>query len=148
MAGHPSLFKGARLKIEWATNSLRDLDVALAAFRQSKPYSLFTEYNTETGETVVRARLTSGIDTNIQRLVGLIVTDLRSALDYMVCELAMLTDGDNDRSGVEFPIARNQEEFEKATTQRKVKRLPLAVREAIGRLQPYHGEWRSPLGPE
>lgn len=80
MAGHPSL-NDARLKIEWAKNSLRDLNVALAVFRQSKPYSLFTEDNSETEETVVRARLTGGIDPDIQRLVGLIVTDLRSALD-------------------------------------------------------------------
>ncbi len=144
MSGHPSL-KDARLKIEWAKSYLRDLNLAIAAFRQSKPYSFFTEKNPDIDEVVVKARLSAGLSPDIQRLVGNIVTDLRSALDYMVCELSIITDGDANRSGIEFPIAQDRDEFEKAGTQRKIRRLPISARDAIGRLQPYKRGYGAPI---
>lgn len=144
MANHPSL-KDARQKLEWTKDYLRELDRALESFRQSKPYSLITDNNPDTRENIVRARLTTKVDPNIQQLVSLIVTDLRSALHYMICELAVLTDGNANRSGVEFPIARDRQEFEKSATQGKIKRLPLPVRDAICRLQPYKEGYSGPI---
>lgn len=144
MTGHPSL-NDARLKIEWTKGYLRDLHSAIAAFLESKPYSVITDNNPETGEISAKLRLAKSVSPEVQRLAGNFVTDIRSVLDYMVCELSILTDGDPARGGVEFPIAKDREEFEKSSTQRKIRRLPSEAQDVIRKIQPYKGGDGAPL---
>ena len=136
MPNHP--LSDARLKIEWAKSYIRELEKAITVFSQSKPYVVIEERKPETGEKLIKIRLNANTPTEVQRLAGNAVTDLRSVLDYLVCELATLN-GYADLKGVEFPIAGCRKEFESPVTQGKIKKLAAPARSAINQIEPYKG---------
>ena len=143
MTKKPPSLRDARLKIEWAETYFVSLEAAIGSFNLSNPYLFFEDVDTESGETLVKVRVTSEVPTEIQRLAELIATNLRSALDYMVCQLSLLNK--RDIAGVEFPIAKGRDEFESPGTQRKIKKISPQAQAEIKRLEPYKGGQNSGL---
>jgi hypothetical protein len=71
-------------------------------------------------------------------LMGEICYNLRSALDYLVFELAIL-DSSAEQSGTQFPIIDTKEDFVRDAERRWLKGISPSHVAAIERLQPYNG---------
>jgi hypothetical protein len=71
-------------------------------------------------------------------LMGEICYNLRSALDYLVFELARLDSG-AEQSGTQFPIIDAKEDFVRDAERRWLKGINASHVAAIERLQPYNG---------
>ena len=73
---------------------------------------------------------------DVQRLVGLVLSDLRTSLDYLACQLAIRNK--RSESGVEFPISRSPEAFKDALSG-KIKKIGPSALFEISRIEPYKG---------
>ena len=73
-------------------------------------------------------------------LIGQIVENLRSALDYMVFELSELNDLKLKPSTPEFVIAESESDFQ-GRARRRLKHLTDEQRGFVEQLQPYRGNW-------
>jgi hypothetical protein len=78
-------------------------------------------------------------------LIGEICYNLRSALDYLIFELAKLDSGVT-QNGTQFPIVDSEENFRAKRTIAYLKGISSAHIAAIERLQPYRGcDWTKML---
>ena len=71
-------------------------------------------------------------------LVGQIVENLRSALDYMVFELSALNDPDLNPRTPQFVIAEDESSFQRQA-KRRLRYLSDEQKTLIEKIQPYHG---------
>jgi len=137
-------FIGSKLKVERAQKHIAELETALAAFSQSRPYSLPIFLDPETDEHVWRVSVDKTIPAEIGPIVGDIVHNLRSALDYIICDLvrannliAPLEDQKNPgRAG--FPIAQTAK-GNKSGQSGKIKGLSEKAQRLVSRLKHHRG---------
>ena len=97
--------------------------------------------NPETGDFILQLRhpKESTIAGRPRALVGDIVEDLRSALDYMVFELSALNSLDLDEAVPQFVIADTKENFERQSRRRLRYLTDEQKSEFIEHLQPFNG---------
>ena len=97
--------------------------------------------NPETGGFILQLRhpKESTIAGRPRALVGEIVEDLRSALDYMVFELSALNSLDLDEAVPQFVIADTKENFERQSRRRLRYLTDEQKSEFIENLQPFNG---------
>jgi hypothetical protein len=86
MAVHP--LAGAQAKIERARQHLIALQQDISVFTRANPYGFVTEFEDETGNSVVRAREYVERPVHTGLIVGDLVHNLRSALDHVAYALA------------------------------------------------------------
>jgi len=134
---HP--FDRPRLKLERAKEHLDALNTELTVFYQRNPYTLVKKVNPKNGRQVFGAELSEEPPVRLGILAGDAVHNMRSALDWLVCELSLLNKA-KTLKGIEFPIYKVKpstkwgiERFE-----RKIRFLPDEVKQAIKIIQPYH----------
>lgn len=129
---------GARLKIERARQHLKTLGHETRVFTESQPYRTVIEPDPETGDQVVRVRLTRP-ERRIPLRLGLIAGDaihnLRSALDHLAWQLAVIGDGP-DRF-TQFPLFDDAHEYRRLE-HRLLHGIVKGHRTRIEALQPYH----------
>ena len=137
MTEHP--LDSAKLKLARAQTHIDDLQREINAYLGRKPYRWFTERDSSTGEKSVIVELTERVPTELRMICGDAISNIRSALDHVVSELAIK----NDRTAVHvsFPTANSAGEFLDKRVQGKIEKLSAPAIELIGSLEPYqHGK--------
>lgn len=130
-------FRDAWLKVERANKHFLDFDIEIRAFNASDPYKIVHERDPETGYLVVKVRRLKHPPDNLTLIVGDAIHNLRTALDYLACDLALRNGKDTKR--VYFPFAKTGQHFLSATIQRKIRNLSAEDQESIRALEPYVG---------
>ena len=129
---------GARLKVERALQHLDSLREQTRTFTESDPYRTVIEADPETGDQVVRIRFTHA-ERRIPRRLGLVAGDaihnLRSALDHLTWQLAVLGTGPGRRT--QFPLFDDPNEYRRNEAQ-LLEGIAKGHRARIETLQPYH----------
>src|SRR5712692_3218619 len=130
-----------RVKIERAKKHLRDLETELIAFRDEHLNVIVSQKDANAGQCDRPPIHLPKLPWNAVATAGDIVHNLRSALDHLAYQLAVVGIGNPNvepSRTVEFPIAKDAATCE-ANKARKVKGMrPEAVR-TIDALKPYKG---------
>jgi hypothetical protein len=129
----PSL-ENSRLKLKRAKEHLEALDTELRVFMESTPYTIEQEEGLQQGRYHFRLKTIRTPPSCFGLLIGDAVHNLRSALDALAWQLALLTtEFPNKKIGFPIFCRRNDGEFRK-----KVKAFPPRAQDIIETLQPYH----------
>jgi hypothetical protein len=128
-----------RIKIERAKEHLRDLEREVLASRGKTKHVLLTEDDPQTKQ-VVRGHIeeVSVYPFSILAIAGDVIHALRSALDHLTYQLAVVGGGKTPSRRVEFPIAKDRNTYE-AEKARKIEGIRPDAVKAIDALQPYKG---------
>jgi hypothetical protein len=151
-------FQDARMRLDRAKANRERLKNEMAAWRtahpeahrvviQGDPQSIFRVPN----DNIVRlvARITEQPPKEWGLLVGDILGDLRSALDYAIYALAIAHTGNDpplNADALEFPIAKDPTWFHSQRAQRKIEGLSKTARDYIEQIQPYQSGYGGPAG--
>lgn len=140
---HP--FDGAYFRVKWAEKRLLDLDRIIADFakKEIEANGIDIEFKPGGRLEIILSQMGEPPQ-DISVLLGEVIYHLRSALDYMVYELAK-SDSGKAQSGTQFPIDDTPEQF---TRHRKtfLKGVSKAHADSIERLQLYNGsDWTHDL---
>lgn len=132
----PSL-DGPTLKVERAKEHIRNLESAIDRFLQSNPYEVICYQEPETNDRVFRVRILAQPPLRLSGIIGDIIQNLRSSLDYLAWQLVLANGGrPNERTG--FPISKSANEFE-AKGRGKIKGASEEAVCLIEALKPYAG---------
>jgi hypothetical protein len=126
---------GPRGKIERAKDHLADLQAEVAQFFASNPYGVVDEYDPQTGQNVVRARVSAQPPPRIGAIVGDLAHNLRSSWDYLAQQL-VLANRRTPGTWTEFPIFWDPKSYETGF-RRKVKGMGKEAVSHIDRMQPH-----------
>jgi len=135
-----SALDGARLKLARAHHHLEELDQQVVAFLEAQPPPV--ELTAESGALGDRrfSRLRVGAVRQPPAELGVIVGDIahnaRSALDYVVYELARHETSQDDPNNTQFPIVRDRAQYA-PVARRLLGQLAAWQQEVIERLQPF-----------
>ena len=77
----------SRVKIERAKEHIAQLEAAVEAFRETKPYTVIGEPEPETGKIVFRVKISADPPARIGAIVGDVIHNIRSALDVLICQM-------------------------------------------------------------
>lgn len=128
--GHP--LDGAESKINRAGAHLDSLNAEVGAFYAKEPYVAIPDRDPEDGGQIWRAKIVHEPPPIMSLLIGEIVYNLRSALDHIAWQLALL-DGSAPGGRTQFPIFSTR-----PIDSRQIVSIPAAAAAAMERLQPYH----------
>jgi hypothetical protein len=128
---------GSRVKIERAKKHVQDLIIALTTFSDSKPYKVGTKRDSETKRLIYYVTEVRELPPHIATIVGDVIHNLRSALDYLAYQLVIVGKGNNRPfRHVEFPIFDSAQKYE-AGKHRKIKGMRPEAIKAIDIIKPY-----------
>jgi hypothetical protein len=134
---------GAYLRVDRASEHLADLETRICAFTNAQKDNVPFEFDTDTCKICVHPH-DKGLVQKLQSLslswsilIGEITYNLRSALDYLVYQLAILDSG-SKQGGTQFPIEDTEQGFRRRV---KIFLKGLSVKHiaSIEALQPYKG---------
>ena len=140
----PSTFQPKRddvlLKIQWAYQHIERLHKVLDSFIESNPYGISIERDANTRQPLYRITKVTAIPDSVPLIAGDILHNLRSALDYLACEL-VVANGNKPTSQTGFPILENAPSTpdEEKTFARKVKGMGQGAINLIRSIKPYKG---------
>jgi len=101
-----------RLKIERAKEHIGDLDVAVRAFWESRPYEVSTKRDDQTRKLIYYASKVERTPDRLATITGDIIQNLRSALDHLAYQLFLVgTNGKVSGRHVYFPIFADSKEY-------------------------------------
>ena len=126
---------GINAKIERAKSHLLDLEAEIKKFVQTKPYEIEAYDEKETGDRVWIVHVRSEPPILFGTIVGDLLNNLRSSLDYLVIALA---EGRGE-SKLFFPICMTADEFDKAVTKIKEFILCNEAIQILREVQAYKG---------
>lgn len=131
-----------RVKIKRAKKHLAELEAAAETYRDSYTHVAVTEENPKFAQGEPNLRKLPIIHFDMLAIAGDVLQNLRSALDHVMYNLALVADpnaSDTVLGEISFPIGKSLESY-KSLAGRKVERLvePRAM-EFINKLQPYRG---------
>jgi hypothetical protein len=104
ISGNP--FTSAILKVERAEKHISDLQAAILEIDLCR---VFTQYNAESGESRIIAECAS-VPPAITLITGDAIHNLRTALDYLVREIAFAV-SDRESEHIKFPIGKSWEKL-------------------------------------
>jgi hypothetical protein len=131
---------GCRAKTERAKKHLRDLHQAYDGFMQLNPYGVVADNDPQTGERVLRARVSHEPPEAWSVVIGDIVHNLRAALDYLAWEL-VIAGGGTPGTGTHFPVRYRPERTSGEHMNAIAAQVQGASADAVtlvDRIQPYH----------
>jgi hypothetical protein len=129
-------FNDSRLKIKRANQHIRELNDVLNTYMRSDFYSLAVELDAETGEEFLCFRTIKQMPESVPLIIGDAVHNLRTALDYLPCQIVRQAGG---RTGyVKFPFRDTREELVAAVNGGEIKRAGTSViATIIDEIKPY-----------
>lgn len=140
---HP--LDGPRAKLDRAAEHIQEFDAAVRRWNNSKTFRTVSEqFNSDKTEYIYRFEFGS-IPVRIGIIAGDALHNLRSSLDYLVWQLALLTTG-HPGTETAFPICLTDGEASQKRIKTLLKHVPNDAREIIKDLQPYNT--RDELKPE
>lgn len=130
---------GAALKIERARQQLDALDLEIAGFLTGDTYRVAEEVDTDKGLKVYRIEpLLAPDGTRWGVLVGEIVHNLRSALDHIAWQLALLGPNPPDPKKIKFPIFKVDDPWSQGMIDANLTNVPDDAKQVIKTFQPYN----------
>jgi hypothetical protein len=138
----PHALDDCRAKIAHAGVRVEELTRAVNAFLDRDPYELVHRDDARTGERTISVSVREDPPSAaLAMIVGEIVYNLRSALDYVARQL-VLANGQSPTTRTEFPIFGNQQQYA-ADAPRKTRGMSPQAIAVIDGLQPF--AWPTPL---
>jgi hypothetical protein len=131
-----SAYSEALAKREWAEQHIGKLKAALVELRKTDPCSIMPKKNPQTGDVTYYVAHLPDIPLAIPLIIGDIVHNLRSALDYLA---SGLVSGPRNRSEAKFPIRSTSANDWENSGLRMVGTASQEAKEALRRLRPYEG---------
>jgi hypothetical protein len=128
---------GVKSKIERAKKHVHDLDRAKLAFLASDPYTVVTEFYSETGNSVSFLDRCDPIPDPIPLIAGDAAHNLRSALDHLTVALVEANHGTVGRRTA-FPICECVEKYI-ANSPGQTEGIRQEAKKVIDGLKPYQG---------
>jgi hypothetical protein len=128
---------GIWAKIERAKHHVRQLEQALKAFRDTKPYCLTCNQTANSAEYSFRIRIVAPIPIDFALIVGEVFNHLRSALDHLAWQLIEVT-GSKPSDHLYFPICKGRPEYE-ARLQGEIKGIGPDAVDVLNAIKPYKG---------
>ena len=140
---HP--LDGALKRIERAEKHLQEVVTEIESYRRDNYDRMFIEFDKATDNITVGVTGPPLIPMCISLAISDCVHNFRSALDYVVYELARYDSGGKIQSGTQFPIENTRSEFI-GQRKRRLKGLSNSHVDAIEAYQPYKGvKWTKTL---
>jgi len=128
-----------RIKIERAKEHLRNLENIALACRGKTLHIVLPQDNSKAGDIIPKRREDVPVYSfEMLAVAGDAIHSLRSALDHLAYQLAIIGSGKPPSRRVEFPIAKDRDTYE-AEKARKVEGIRPEAIEAIDALKPYKG---------
>lgn len=128
-----------RVKVERAKQHIRDLDIAVKSFFDTKPYVVGTKRNPQTPQLTYYMVSVGETPTTLTAIAGDVLQNLRSALDHLAYQLVLVGSGvSGPTRHTCFPISDDAAIY-KVETPRKVRGMLPAAIEAIDAIKPYKG---------
>jgi hypothetical protein len=131
----PDKLLGARLKLKRANKHIRDLDIALKAFKKSNPQKVRTKRNKK-GYLIYYVHSLKHVPAELCLIAGDALNNLRAALDHTIMQLWM-ANGGASVSRIMFPTADTAASYR--TKLREIKRLGKPTIKALCAIQAYNG---------
>lgn len=130
----------AKAAVDWAVAQLPVLTKRIIAWRQSKPYSIAVDTDSEPGKKLYRFVDIKPVDPLITAEAGAIIHSIRSSLDLLACTLAA-RNGHPGSTSTYFPIWKSAQDFADPRSEvlKKIKRLSQIDQDVIKDLRPYPG---------
>lgn len=122
-------------KVFRSIEHLKTLDQQITVFLESKPYEVVAEFDAQERTYIYRVKIQRDVPLGIRVLTGEVLGQLRSALDHLAWQLALLN-GPIPAESTEFPIFRDESPY-RSQRVRKIGSLPAAAQVIIDGLQPY-----------
>lgn len=129
---------GARLKIERARQHLESLRHETRVFTETNPYEIVAKRDPQSGDHVVRIRYKRPnvkVPLRLSLIAGDIAHNLRSALDHLAVQLAIIGTGASRTT--QFPIFGDEDDY-RQLEDRHLRGIVKGHRTRIEALQPYH----------
>lgn len=133
--GHP--LEGVRLKLDRAEQHLNMLNSQIGDFFQRAPYFVSYERKPDGSEHIFRIHSKETPPLAFGLLIGDCLQNMRTALDHLAWQLAILSGKSSPDTRTAFPICATKEAFEGGRTKPKLKDLSAEYRAVIKRLQPF-----------
>jgi hypothetical protein len=133
--GHP--LRGVRLKLDRAEQHLETLNGETDAFFQRDPYFVSYERKPDGSEHVFRVHIREAPPLAFGLLIGDSLQNMRSALDHLVWQLAILSGSNPPYRQTAFPVCETPESFRSKGTRDKVRSLAAEHRARIQGMQPF-----------
>lgn len=131
--------RGSRAKVERAKKHIQELEPVLKDFRDSDPYEVLRDVETEPGYLIYRLHEKVPPPKREASLIaGDVIHNLRSALDLLYGELVAAKGTPPSESDV-FPICKGRKQFETGALAQVKARLSAGAFKIMKALQPYPG---------
>ncbi|HTH29284.1 MAG TPA: hypothetical protein VL918_12550, partial [Sphingobium sp.] len=104
-------------RAKWFISELRHFSFL---FHEQNPFEIISEIDPRTGENVFRVLVKESVPPQVSAIVGDTVHNLRSALDYLIGELA-LDNGEAPSENFGFPISRRAHRHVQSRRAQKLK---------------------------
>lgn len=137
MAQLPGKLQHVGAKIARSIEHLQALDIEITAFLDSKPCEISSKFDAEQRSHSYRAKPIKDIPLRIRVLTGEVLGQLRSALDHLAWQLALL-ETSRPKDSTEFPIFKDCARY-RSERARKIGSLPADAKRIIDEVQP-HGD--------
>jgi hypothetical protein len=136
----PSELENALAKINKTQEDYCHFSKKIAEFLYEYVKGMIKGIDQETGHFVIQARhpKDSILPSHLKILVGEIVGNLRSALDYMIFELSVKNNPNLEERFPQFVIVDDEQKFERASNT-GLKYLTDEQKVFVEKIQPYHG---------
>ena len=140
MTAQVDLLAGVYAKIGRASKHLADFREATHSFLESEPFTFIHQQNPSMSSENVGAEHIEPVPTELSLLFGDAIHNLRSALDFLACQLVRLNISNHKCKDISFPIYSTSEDFmNKLDNNTKLMVQP--AKSIIEQLQPYkHGK--------
>jgi hypothetical protein len=129
--------EGCIAKLQRGEEHLASFVAESREFIESGPYVVVPQFEPETSEYVFRIKVLREPPLHWGTIIGDVLHNLRSALDYLVYDLARLDTGKEKPRGTQFPIVAETSKVYRARGLPRVAMLSGPHRAEIRRLQPY-----------
>lgn len=133
----PIDLSGTRSKIDRAKKHILDFNAERIAFLGTNPYVVVPKFDAKRNFTQSILGPLPTIPANLALIAGDAAHCLRTALDYLACELVRSTGAST--KGIYFPIAETAEKYRSPEFARKTKGMPVDAKKIIDQIAPYQG---------
>jgi hypothetical protein len=133
------IFSSARQLLRWANEDIKSLEAASETFLRNNPYSFRTEFDSETGETLLKLKM-APVPNEICKLASHALWDIKHALDHATCAAVVAAGGTQDVD-IHFPIRSHLNDFNsalKATVKKSTAlKYPALLHDTLRSFEPY-----------
>lgn len=134
--------------LEWAGKQLDAFDREFDAFVEQHPFTTWTDIQREAKRIRILAKPSAAMPSHWPLLIGDIIHNTRSSLDYLIWELSMRAPkppNETQIRDIQFPICMSHGEYwgtgpkgKRSKRARRLRFVDSGARAIIDRLQPHH----------